>query len=522
MTRRNVHTLRLLARLLWALVLSAPAIAAPPTAAPDREFERVAQAVYREAASQDLVDRLYDFMEKWPRDPRSDRVQFWVGTTQQRRKYHNEAIKELGYVISEFRDSPLVIHALRAQIVSYEAIAKPDKVAENFTRIYALKPKDFTSDTSATAAFRDAVLFLADQKIGQKQIDAAVGLYVELPDRTESITRTVHLYIAHDRHEDAIKLIRRLGSPDKMLAYNLTIQAYASRPGTANLYSLLNEVLTREPAGDVADGLVQQIAGAIGAKGGEEPDKVLHHVEAKYPRLKRWAQYGLCGLHRTQIPRLLTFIGDWRTGDDVEQAKLWIGEAHEAAGDAAKAREAYWRLADRVAAHFRVAETYYGARAKTRDLPAGENELTQIVKRFYSASTSCTAMSERAELQAGPMNRPDRAIATLRELVDRFPAEEAPASGALMRLGVLLRSIGKLDEAIAAYQKLIVNYASSPRVRHAWLAVASCYEDKSEPERAISVLKMVLRKYPRTPEASQAHTRLEVKYKIADTDVSDK
>lgn len=497
--------------------------AVPAGVAPQAEFDRIAASVAKDTPSQELVDRLYEFMEKYPKDPRSEQVQFWVAAVQQKRKFHNEAIKEFNFVITDFPRSALVIPALRAQIESYAAIDRQDKVAENYAKILAARPLDFAADAGVTAAYRDAVIFTADRHLQRKEIDAAIKLFLQLPNRTEAVTRVVQIYVSNDRLDEALAMIRRLPKEDKPLAYRLTLAAYASRPGTNNLYTLLNEVMEKEAPGAATDALILQIAGAIGAKGTDEKDKVLRYVAGKCERLRRVAQFQLCQLHKEDLARLLTFIGDYRTGQDVETAKTLVGELHENAGNGAKAREAYWLLESKPQAHFRVAYTYYGKLAKKKDLPAGQKELTEIVRRFYSASVSAEALSERADLEAGLMAAPDTAIATLRELLERFPREANWAIRASFRLAMLLREKRKQDDAIAVYERVIRDYAeSTSTVRRAYIEIAGCHEEKKDTLRAVAMYRMVIRKYPHTAEASQAHTVLEQRYNVPDVDVSDR
>ena len=509
--------------LLCTACLAADGDAVPPGVAPAREFDRIATMFAKDAPSQDVVDRLYDFMGKFPKDPRSDQVQLWVALTQQKRKFHNEAIKEFGFVLSDFPSSPLLIPALRAQVDSFLATEQPAKAAENYARILAARQPDPAADPAGASAWRDATLFTADQHIRKKEIDPAVRLLLRLPYREEAITRVVQLYIAHDRHEEALNLIRRLPKEEKPLAYRLTLAAYANRPGTANLYTLLNEVLTTEPPNSATDTLIQQIAAAISAKGDAEKDKVLNCIADKYSRLRRSSHYALCELHKTDPQRLLTFIGDYRTGTDVEKVKTLLGELHESLGNPAKARETYWLLDDKPSAHFLVAATYYGKLAKKKDLPAGRNELTEIVKRFYSTAVSAQALLERAELEAGPMADVNTAIKTLREILDRFPSDHRSGLRAAFRLGEHLRAQKKPDDAIAVYEKLLREFADSTTIlRRAYLEIAACHEEKKDTPCAVAVYRLVIRKYPHTPEASRAHTVLEQRYNVPDTDVSDR
>jgi TolA-binding protein len=505
------------------VLLTTRALAAEAT--PDDEFKKLADRVQKTAApGQELVDSLYTFMEKFPRDPRSDQVQLWVGQVQQKRKFHNEAIKEFDFVIKDFPNSPLVTIAYRAQAASYLAIDKHDQAEGCFREIVKRKPVDFKADAGATGLFREASIWLAERLLQGKEpkVDEAIGLLMQLPDQREAVTRVVQVYVNAGRFDDAMKAIERLPDKDRLLGYELLVKLYSARPGSANLFSLLDKIIKEKPS-EAIDGLVQTVVGAIGGKDQSDRLKALERVVDKYERLKRWAAFALCEAHRaSDVDRLVRFVGDYRSGGDVEQSKRWIGEFYESAGDPKKAREAYQQLTDAVAAHFLVAETYYGPRAKVPDLPGGEKELSEIVKRFYSPGASCDALWRRAELQAGAMKKTDAAIATLRELIDRFGTEGDWAPRSLMRVGQLLRSQKKHDEAIVAYEQVILRYDKSPPLRQAWLEIAATYEEKREPDRAIETYKTVLRKFPRTGEASRAHTILETKYKIADTDVSDR
>lgn len=497
-------------------------IAAAPAAAPDDEFRKAEEVFSKDPPSQTVVDRLYDFMSKYPKDPRSDMLQYWVALTQQRRKYHNEAIKEFAFVLNDFPKSPLRIVALKAQADSYFAIDQPDKALENFRAIVPLKPRDFSTDPRATNAFRHAISVLADHHVRQRQLDQAVELLIQLPDQTEAVTRIVRIYLDADRYDDALAAIRRLPAEQRILAYRLTLTAYAPRAGVANLYKLLDQILDNTKPSAAVDSLLRDLAGTIGSRGDAEKDNIFGTLAQRYERLRRWAHWSLCELHRSgDVQRLITFVGDYRNGQDVEQVKTWVGEFHETAGNPDKAREAYWLLDDKPTAHLRVAETYYGSRAKKPDLQAGRKELSEIVKRFYSPTVSAEALMRRADLETGPLKDSEASIATLRELVDRFPQAGEYPSRALLQLGQILRRHNRPDEAIAAYEKLIVAYPSSWRMRQAWLEIAGCHEEKKDPQRAIEVFRTVLRKFPHTAEASRAHTILETRYRLPDTGVTD-
>ncbi len=527
LNRRTVSIAPRISAIAFALIslLAASTLHAEDAAAPEYEFKRIAKLVQTAAPGQDVVETLYQFMEKYPRDPRGDQVQLWVGQVQQKRKFHNEAIKELGYVIRDFPSSPLVTRAYRLQAASYAAIDHHKEEADCFSAIIDRKPRDFKADPEASALFREASIWLADQAMQRKPpgVEIAVALLTQLPEQREAVTRIVEVYASVEQFDNALKAIERLPDSDRLLGYQLLTRLYSARPGVTNLFNVLGRLLDKEKPSDSIDPLVQNLVAAIGGKGSEDHHKALSRVIERYPRLKRWAEYEICKLDRaSDVAVLVRFVGDYRTGGDVEQCKQWIGVYYESAGDPVKARVAYWTLNDNVNAHFLVAETYYGPHARKVDLEGGVKELTEIVKRFYSNGVCCDALTRRAELQADRLKTVDTALATYRELIDRFPEEGDWPARSLMRIGQLLRSQKKPDDAIHAYEKLIVVYDKSPHLRQAWLELAACYEEKHQPDRAIETFRTMLKKFPRTPEGSQAHTILETRYKVADTEVSDR
>lgn len=495
-------------------------------AAPDAEFEAVERSYQRETPTADLVEKLYDFMHKHPKDPRSDRVQLWAGIIQQKRNYHNEAIKEFGYVVSEFPKSAWAVVALRRQADSYHAISKPDLVKASFDEIAKRKLADIESNREATNAFRDAMIFLAQHAMDRRpepDVDAAVGCLLQLPDRSEAVTRVVEAYVRSGKFEEAFTAIKRLPASDRHLGYRLLAQAYGARPGVEKIIKLLNDVIDQEKPSRDTDESLQSVIKVLKAKGPSEHDRGLNVMAERYERLRRWAHHQLCELHKAgDLERLVRFVGDYHTGGDVEQVKRWIGESHESRGEPAKAREAYGRLENVVDGHFLIAETYYGPRAKNKDLPGGQKELTAIVKRYYSPTVCCEALLRRADLEAGAMAKREVAIASLRELVDRFPTEGDFPVRALMRMGELFRVIKKQDEAIACYERVIKGYAESRSVPQAWYEMGVAYEEKGDKATARKTLQTVLRKFPHSSAASAAHSRLESKYGVADVDVADR
>jgi TolA-binding protein len=92
---------------------------------------------------------------------------------------------------------------------------------------------------------------------------------------------------------------------------------------------------------------------------------------------------------------------------------------------------------------------------------------------------------------------------------------------ARLALGDVLLETKKFDDAELEYRALMRAFPKSDEAPFGAYRTALCYEGREDPENAIKVLKSVLRRYPKTTAGSEAHTRLETRYRIADTEVSD-
>ena len=62
--------------------------------------------------------------------------------------------------------------------------------------------------------------------------------------------------------------------------------------------------------------------------------------------------------------------------------------------------------------------------------------------------------------------------------------------------------------AIAAQQKLLVSWPTSPKAPDALLNIASCQSEMGDAKAARETLQALVKKYPGTPVAEQAKQRL--------------
>ncbi|HRY30516.1 MAG TPA: tetratricopeptide repeat protein, partial [Elusimicrobiota bacterium] len=67
----------------------------------------------------------------------------------------------------------------------------------------------------------------------------------------------------------------------------------------------------------------------------------------------------------------------------------------------------------------------------------------------------------------------------------------------------------KWDDAVAAYDKVLVKYSTSSVVPSAYLQKGLTLEKAGKPAEAVPVYEAVARKYPHRQEASSAQLRLE-------------
>ena len=102
---------------------------------------------------------------------------------------------------------------------------------------------------------------------------------------------------------------------------------------------------------------------------------------------------------------------------------------------------------------------------------------THLEKHAPSTDARSATYRELARIFAGPLNRPDRAIATLREGVEACPGD---AKLALALVDALV-TVSAHDKALGELRRLL---ASDVRVPQAWRALASLTRSLNEPDGA--------------------------------------
>ncbi len=160
------------------------------------------------------------------------------------------------------------------------------------------------------------------------------------------------------------------------------------------------------------------------------------------------------------------------------------------------------------------------------DVAAAKRQLADLLARYPKTNAAAKAKSLQALIEAnsefdhkplllffaaaGARDRGDltRALASLDELVTRYPTAKLGPEALLMRAQVL-EGLKRLDAAIAAYSELPVRYPNSPLIPRALLGQAKATEARDGAKtNVLTLYQNVVDRYPGTPEAREAQARI--------------
>lgn len=300
---------------------------------------------------------------------------------------------------------------------------------------------------------------------------------------------------------------------------------------------------------------------------GLKPDKLrqtrFRILRAKYERGAAWEAIGLAS----------AFIKEHKTGAFVADARYTLGRAYQKVRNFSEARKAFRDFLDEHTDHaltpkaaFRVIETFRMPRPQSNpELERGVRAARIFLEKFGAHEESSQALSWIADGFAF-RSRFDEAAAAYRELIERFGAEPAGATGpiadkrrqhvaqAKVRLGDALAKQGKPAAAIEVWRAYLRDHPADrdweraqravldaelriasdhylekrwDAARDAWQSFLSRYPlDRRNPKvmrmlgqleydqgrfaEAIKAWRALVSKYGRTPDGSRAHFQLAV------------
>lgn len=525
---------------------SAASRAAGDAARADRLFE-TAMAAFRLERYEDSANRFYDFMAAAPHDPRNDEAQYYVGRAFMHRKYLNRAIEEFAYLIEDFPDSRYTTLGLHDRAQCYRETRQADNAIADMEQVIRREVEIYHGREDAIKRqlyenHRNSVFWLADHYLGKEQHDKAIAAYQRLPYPLEAFRHVVNVHYSLRNYDRIRELIDGLQGENRHEGFKFLIEFYGKRQAVNQMKTIFAKLL-REPDPTAAtDDLVWHTAENFRHISWEQWEWAMHQVSRHYPRRARRADYRLAERNwrnPAYLDDLELFVIKYRTGSDVDTVLRWKGITLERQGKAEDARRTYRRLSNAGLGHWYAAETYHGSHAGNRDLKGAIDEYIELRTAFYAMEWSAMAQWRVAELYR-ELGDTEQAVEAFRHVAERFSsltvehgqfaelqerffgtAKRHYGPAARLAAGDVLRDAQLHDDAEMEYRVVVVQYPKSDEAPVAAYRTALCYEARDQTDTAIQVLRNVLRRYPTSIAASDAHTHLEDTYGIPDTEVSD-
>jgi len=537
--------LKLLLIALAASALCAGAARAEDDRRADKLFE-TAKSSYDLERWEDAGKKFYDFMAAAPYDPRNDQAQYCVGRCMMHRSYLNKAIEEFTFLVEDFPESKWAMLGYHERAQCHLRTRKLEKAIEDMEEVTKRVPRIYhgTEDAMLRTLYeyhRADVFWLAKHYLENKQHDNAIAVYQRLPHPIEAFRHVVDVYYGLKRFDKIRELIDTLSGENRHQGFKFLIEFYGKSKAFNQLKDIFSKLLQEKEADNHTDDLVWTTATSFNNFGREHWEWALGQISNHYPRMARRADFELA-VHKWRDvnyqDQLELFVIKYRTGHDTNSVLRWKGYVQETQGKPDEARETYRRMDDPGVAHWYAAQTYDGPQARTKDLDGAIEEYVKLRTAYYSAEWSAFAQWRVAELYR-QQKRVDEAVEAYRHIAKRFPSVSykdkhfgwhyyAINAGtrefgpdAQLAIGDTLREAARYDDAIMEYRILISKYAKSEQASQGAYRTGLCYEGNDDVDTAIAVFKSVLRRYPKTKAASEAHTHLETQYDIADVEVSD-
>jgi len=512
----------------------------------DSLFE-TAMSAYKMERWEDASNKLYEFMAAAPDDPRNDQAEYYVGRSHLFRKFLNKAIEEFSYLIDDFPTSNYATLALHDRAQCYLQTRQLDKAVEDMERVTKTAVKAYHGDQEAMLRQlyenqRGDVFWLAQYYLDNKKHDNAIAVYQRLPNTIEAFRCITNVYYSLGQFDKIREMIDTLEGQNRHEAFKFLMEFYGKSKAYNQLKDIFAKLLQEKDPTNLTDDLVWTGANSFRDIGEQHWNWAMRRISEFYPRLARNADYELARHNWSSMDyqdELELFVIKYRTGPDVNTVLRWKGIALERAGRAEEARKDYRRIGEPGLGHWYAAGTYDGQFAQKKDYKAAIREYIAIRTAYYSAEWAAMAQWRVGEIYR-LLKETDNAVEAFRHIVKRFPAlvmkevyygtqghdalrapDREYGPEAQLAIGDVLREAERHDDAIMEYRYLLSHFAKSIAASVGAYNTALCYEGKHESDTAVQVLKSVLRRYPATKAASDAHTHLETKYKIADTEVSD-
>ena len=416
-----------------------------------------------------------DFIAKKREDPNFDaqaaEIQFRLGDIQFNDiKNYLRAAEEYAKVWDDYSDLPkfdlLKLSAKFQESLSYFESAKPEGYDEtldeewNFNEEYLRK---------SASAYRQAIDKFSDANFDFERHD-------DFPERKQLVENCVlnqavtyeHLK-QWDKARENYNMVAKT-SPHYSKTRLLIAQTYVEEGQVDKGITIYREALASEEI--------------------NEDDKSLAQIKlADLLRVQK--QFAEAAQQYQQI------VDTNPTGEFADDAQYLVGLSYHNIKDddpenLSKAIEAFQKVVDNYPESPNAIEAYYGIILARRDLAeSDETQWNKIIEtaEFAEAKYSDTedekaqeTLSFIALIKAKALEETatgaesiDQLVAQLQKVVDNKSAKALSRTGALLKIGHLLYGVGRYQEAINAYEKLISMFPNSESIVNAHYQIAVCH-----------------------------------------------
>ncbi len=485
-----------------------------------REVERyqlkVAEKHYTKGEYRIAMDEYDKFLTLYEKSPGAPYAQLMWGHCQARLRFVNTAIRD-GFqsVIDYWPDSTEAVHASYLIAKSYDNIGQAEKAEAAYLRTV----NDYSTHHIATLAKVDLLHLAKVKKDEKKQMLLLADLTYDT-ERTEAnrghvVNATRELATRHVYAGEYGEAIRALETSYKD---GELVKVYNDIAGRA-ISHFLREEKTEAKGVELSDSVIGMVGTLI-------PDVL--DDEAKRAAA-RDAYYRIAGLYGTTArpakvletyEKMITILGE----DDGllgTLAKFHRGRKHYD-----KARSVYRRFKNKVAGLLAIAETF-----------VEEERYDEAIAVYAGLEDQVLGNGKIAKLYQD-IGRYDEAIATYKTLIE---IDRDNIDSHRWQIGVCYESSDRLHNAIDAYSRVddfprnflqmaschrrLEEYSRAlalynqckvyePRAPEVFMLIAKTYEEAGQRENAIRAYQLTCKNYPKTKEASQAHSHLQSKYDI--------
>jgi len=416
-------------------------------------------------------------------------------------------------------------------------------------RLIAIKVKIYHGDEDAMLRqlyenHRQSVFWLAEHYKQANQPEKEIAAYQKLPYQMEAFRRVVDVYYRLGQYDTIRELIDGLQAENRHEGFKFLIEFYGQRKAINQLKNIFSMLLQEKDPTNHTDDLVWTTVWSFDKVGQEHWEWAMRRVSLYYPRLSQRADYELAKRFwqsNAFFDELELFVIKYRQGADVNQVLRWKGIMLERRGLPDDARTEYQRITDAGLAHWFICGSYHGPHAREKDYEGAYKEYEKMRVAFHSQELSALAQWTLGELYHSN-KKFEQAVEAFRHAATRFAdvsvekwrygnirehnyriwiEKREYGPDAQLRLSDILREIKEYEDAILEYRVVISKWPRSEQASWAGYRTGLCYEGLLDDETAIRVYKSVLRRYPKSRAAGDAHTRLEVRYDIPDLEVAD-